>query len=48
MIKYNSNENSDSESLICDKKCFNMLLNTYNNLYDWYIDSEAFIYIINH
>jgi hypothetical protein len=48
MTEYNSNDDSDSESSTWNKECLNMLLSTQSNLYDWYIDFEAFTYIMNH
>jgi len=47
VTEYDSNKDSDVESLTKSKECINMLLNTKNNLYDWYIDSEVSTYIIN-
>jgi len=47
MIEYNSNEDSDLKLLTWNKKHINMLLSTWSNLYNWYIDSEAFTHITN-
>ena len=47
VIKYDSNKDSNVESLTKNKEHINMLLITKNNLYNWYIDSETSTHIIN-
>jgi len=49
IAEYNSKDNSnfDFELFIRDKEQLNILLNSHSNLSDWYIDSEAFRYIMN-
>lgn len=48
MAEYDSNEDSDVEPSTKGKGRLNMLLSTYGNLYNWYINSEAFTHITNH
>jgi len=44
ITEYNSNKDSDVESLTKNKKCFNILFSTKGNSYDWYIDFETSTY----
>jgi len=48
MFEYNSNKDSDVESLTKNKECINMLFSIKNNLYNWYIDFKVSTYIINY
>ena len=48
VTEYDSNKDSDVESLIKSKKHLNILLSTRSNSYDWYIDFEVSTNIINH
>jgi len=47
VTEYDSNKDSDVESLTKSKECINMLLSTKSNLYNWYIDFEMSTHIIN-
>ena len=47
VTEYDSNEDSDVESLTKNKEHLNMLLSIRNNSYDWYINFKALMHIIN-
>ncbi len=49
IVKYDSNNDSnfDFELFIKNKEWLNMLLNSHSDLFNWYIDSETFKYIMN-